>query len=557
MLEFGTRSQPKFGRIRAEGVREVRGADATIDLELLPWGRMGEPNNLLYLSFDAELPVLLRDSAGHYRLETASYAPSSDARVGRRAALFIRRENRIVIRSPQELWPGRGPLNNFTIEFWIKPVHFSRKNVLFRKQALAPILESQSAAGIEIYLQDGRVHVALFSLFRDMRARKRSLHLISRSSVRRGSWQHVVFGYDAGQGRAALYIGGREEEVAFARDEEGTWSAAFSQLDRSPIVIAESYMGLLDEFRIAEGAPRGEEGIRNSVYPSLRYHPVYLNAEQPSGKVVSHVMRLPDGRLARRADLEVRGLEPKGAALNFFVRASNSRFSMDTTARELPWRLVRSKAQLADFTYWQWKAELRADPRGTGSPQLRDVRLTYTPYPRPVPPQGPVVIEGLTRGEQITLEWIRNPESEVKERGGYIVYYGYRPGEYLGRVRLAIANGRPRRINYEPLDQMPLTPAEEKLRKRRPEAFRQRFTNRVRLSLTNALIEENIVVANRVPEGVASPPRPRSAGMPLLTRNRTYYLSVAAYFRTRTGAVLESPLSREVVAVLRPASPER
>ena len=556
-LEFGTRRHPKFGQIRLQGVREVRGADATTDLALLPWGRTGDANNLLHLSFDEELPVLLRDSAGHYRLDRVSYAPSNDARVGKRAAMFIHRENQIVVRSPQELWPGRGPLNDFTIEFWIKPVHFLRRNVLFRKQALAPILEAQSSAGMEIYLEDGHVHVALMSLFRDMRGRKRSLHLVSKTSVHRGQWQHVVFGFQASLGRAALYMGGLEEEVALARDPAGTWRASFTQLDRSPIVIAESYMGLMDEFRIARGAPRGEEGIRNTVYPSLRYHPVYLNAEQPSGLVVSRVIRLPDERLARRADLRVRGIEPKGAALNFFVRTSDRPFADDTPTGDVPWRLVRSGARLVDFAYWQWKAELRADPLGRASPQLRDVRLEYAPYPRPVPPQEPAVIEGLTGGEHVTLEWLRNPESEVKALGGYIVYYGYRSGEYLGRVQYSVIAGRPQAINYGSINALPLTKAEARLRQRQPRAFLRRFTNRVRLTLTNPLIEENLVIINHVPDGATSPARPRSSGMPLLTRNRSYYFAVAAYYRTRTGMVLESPLSKEVVAVLRPARTER
>ncbi len=557
VLEFGTRAHPSFGRVHMEGVREVRGRDATPEWELKPWGHMGDAGNLLYLSFDEEVPALLRDAAGHYRLETAAYAPSDDSRVGRRSALFVRREHRIVVRSPEELWPGRGPLDDFTIEFWLKPVHFSRKNTIFRKQSLEPTLTSQSPAGIEIFIRDGRVHVLLQSVFRDMQGRTRSLQLVSRTQVRRRTWQHVVFGYEAARGRAVLYVGGREERVASARDRAGIWTASFSRLDRSPILIAESYLGLLDEFRIASGVPRGEDSLRNSMYPSLRYNPVHLNARQITGRLTSKVMRLPGERPARRAALQVTGTEPAGSALNFFVRTSNRPFTDRTPASSVPWRLVDSRAHLSDFAYWQWRAELRADPMGDRSPRLQEVRLEYTPYSVPVPPQQPGVVRELTRGERVTIEWTRNPELEVAGSGGYIIYYGYRPGEYLGRLQFVFEDGKARPINFRPIETLPLTPAERRLRARRPDAFARQFTNRIRLVVTNELIEENIVHLNRVPDDVESPPRPRSAGKPLLTRNRTYYVALSAYYRTPTGLVIESPLSKEVVAVLRPARERR
>lgn len=550
-LEFGTRNQPAFGKLSLTGVRIVRGTDATPDLTLRPSSHSGDPKNLLHLSFDEEVPAQLRDTTGNYRLNRISYYPSADARVGRRAGLFIRKENRLVVRSPQELWPGRDILDDFTIDFWMKPVHFGHRNILFRKRSLSAALEQGRNAGFEIYVQDSRLHVLYRSLFYDLKGRSRSVHLVSRRNIQLREWQHVLVSYTAASGRVALYLGGREEQVALAKDKGGIWQARFGRLDRSPLVIGESYLGLLDEFRISRGAPGTEQDIRNSVYPALRYHPVVLNAEQPMGVAQSAVIALARGRLARKADLMVSTREPRGAALNFYVRSSAKPFTAQTPAHELPWRSVRGRARLMDFAYVQWKAEFRAEPTGEQAPTLRSIRLSYTPYPRPVAPQAPAVVEGLSGSRRIGLEWLANPEPEVRRNGGYIVYYGYKPGEYLGQIRFDLADDRLRPINSVPLEELPLTAREQNLKKQRPRSFQKELTNRVRLVLSNRVIERNLIAAND-PGQSESPKRPTLAGLPLLQTNRTYYVAISAYYKTRSGTVLESKLSKEIIAVLRP-----
>jgi len=552
VIEMGTRRVPRFGRLRLGGTEIFQGGDSTRDIRLRSRSHTASPDNLLHLDFDARLPALLRDAAGNFSIRQSSYIFTSDARAGRGAALFNRLENRIVINSPEELWPGTGAMADFSIEMWLKPAHFGRQNMIFRKSGLETSFTDGIPRGIEIFTRHQRIIFFCRNLFRDSRGRLRTVRLNSRTGLVTGRWVHFLVSFRASSGKLVMYLNGREERVRFARDRSGVWPAGFGRLDRSPMVIGESYVGIIDEFRIAGTAHDFPGKTAHTAYRPLRYDAMHLIGEQKTGFAVSEVIALPRSHISRRARLRYRSLEPGGSALNFWIRTSLRPFRADASPRRLPWRRLHNGAdKLAAFSHFQWKAELRPDPDGKFTPVLKEIRLAYVPHQRPVTPRNlHVVTEGPRNGRdlfpsrQACLEWSRNPEPRVhSERGGYFVYYGVRPGEYLGRlVYRENARGQLVPINTPAAENMPITESERKLRRFRPRAFRRTLGGRMRLLITNDLIERNIIRLRR--EGA-------DARMPLLRNNRTYYFAVSAYFRTIDDILLESRLSREAMAVLR------
>src|SRR5690606_32901269 len=116
-------------------------------------------------------------------------------RVGSRAALFNRKENVIQLHSPEELWPGVGPVSDFSIELWIKPTHFSWKNSIIRKRGLGSSLATGRETTFELFLQHRRVQIQFRNLFRDVKNRRRMVRLVSRSTLRARQWTHVIFSY--------------------------------------------------------------------------------------------------------------------------------------------------------------------------------------------------------------------------------------------------------------------------------------------------------------------------------------------------------------------------
>ncbi|MCB1324891.1 MAG: hypothetical protein H7A21_18035 [Spirochaetales bacterium] len=527
-VEFGTPARPDFTGVRLQGTELFRGTDATRDIRLQPRSAH-MANNLLYLDFDQELPHLLRDAAGRYQVLQANYIVSPEGRA-RRAALFSRLENRVEIASPEELWPGLLPLNDFTIEMSIRPIFFYRRNVIFQKTTL---LDGEKR-GLEIYIEGEHVIVSCWQLFEGSDGVRHTVQLRSHTSLKPNEWVQIRLSFEAARGRLALFLDGQESHVVRAGDSGGVWQAHFHPLDRSPMILAESYAGLLDEFRIL-GRASGEGG--NTQYAAAQIDNDRLAGHQQSGVVLSEVMPGPDRFGAVHAHLAYEGEEPDASMLNVWVRTSNAPFSTDTRESELAWRRVPvAGMDLGDFRYLQWKAELKSDPGGNYSPILKSLRLTYESMRAPTTPRELRVVEGLTDPDQVGLEWVRSPEREIDEHGGYFVYIGLRSGEYAGRIQYVVRDGRAVPIRFEGLERLPLSTAEAMEQRLRPEVIRRLLDNRVRLVVTNELIQQNIALD------------PRRRLLPFLRAGEVLYFAVSAY----NGRGGESELSEEVFARLRP-----
>ncbi len=535
IIENGTRSRPEFNGVHLLGTESFRGRDTTQDIRLRSVSYMGDPDNLLYLDFDTELPALLKDVSGHFRIRESSYISIREARIGSGAALFNRADNRIVIDSPEELWPGPGELSDFTIELWLKPGHYYNKNMIFQKAALEPGMLAGEKKSLELFIQREHVYFHLENLFTDENNKKNSLTLVSRETIPLGRWTHLTLTYQAGRNRLAMYLNGREDRVI---QTVGGWRAGFSKIDRSPLVIGGNYSGHLDEFRISGRAISPERGENNFT----TYAPMQGDAGrefQPGGEVLSEVTRLKEGRIARTAKLRYSADLPTGTILKFWVRFSRQRFDRDTPERLLPWyRVDRMTDKLPPFSYVQWKAELKADPLGHQTPVLKEVAVEYSPFETPGAPKQIQIVPGLTGDRQICLEWSANPQGTPGQGMRYSVYYGVRPGEYTGMIQLRVQDGRTLPIELQKTNQLPLSATERVRYSNFPEMKEKILANRVRLIIDNDLIIANMKRSGRL-------------DMPLLENDRAYYFAVTAFTLNRD-LKQESDHSQEISTVLKP-----
>jgi hypothetical protein len=96
------------------------------------------------------------------------------------------------------------------------------------------------------------------------------------------------------------------------------------------------------------------------------------------------------------------------------------------------WKPVGNGEELNDVTglYCQVAVELFADGDGQKTPSITELTIDYTELPLPLPPFSVKAIAG---NEKVTISWSYSVDDTV---GGYFLYYGTRPGEYLGRVAL-------------------------------------------------------------------------------------------------------------------------
>ncbi len=513
-LESGSRRNPDFAGVMLDRTEKFRGDDTTQDIRLSHFNYAEDPGNILFLNFDNELPFLLKDISGNFAIRESNYIFTADSRIGRGAALFNRIGNKIVIGSPEELWPGTGPLDDFTMELWINPGYFYRNNTVFKKVGMMEGVKR----GIELSIHDDRAHFSLYNMFEDGEENRHTIELRSISRIPIKEWSHIAVAYRAAEGRLLMTLNGREEGTANARGRSGVWRASFHPLDRSPLILGESYSGIIDDFRITSEFSPDAGG--SALFPPVHVNAVNARSEQMTGSVVSSVLAPARGRKSAYGRLAYSADMPPGTGIDFLIRYDTKPFTVDTPEDVIPWRRIDIRTdRIPPFSYLQWKARLRGEADGRATPVLKEVKLDFAPIFAPHTPTNLRSVPELTQDRVVCLEWSKSPEGSVQQTGGYYVYYGLRPGEYLGRLDYRFGGAGPERIRHIPLPSE-LTRGELQESKEHPDSLNRKLHNKIRLLITNEIIERNMV--QRMRDG-------RPVTLPLLDNNRTYYFSVSAY----------------------------
>ena len=467
----------------------------------------GADSNILYLDFESQEPLSLKDQAGRSQIKEAAYFPSVKSHNGNYSALFHQASHQLQIQAPQMFFGKKEGHRNLTIEMWIKPIFFYQRSVLFKKEDQG----NGKKIGIEIGIENSgklkrRLYVHLRNLFSDSKQKRHSIYIISENQLERDQWQHIAFSWNEVKGKLTLYMNGKEEAIQFARESQEIWILEFTSSSNTPLLLASHYFGFIDEFRIS----RREVSPENGKLHMSRFNPLYFDydtqlSKQKTGLVVSKIHRLSDNQRAKFGRLSYVADIPHGTSINFYLRSSDQYFSYQSN---LPWERVKSGFQvLSPFQYFQWKAEFRSDPNGNHTPILKSIGLNYSLIESPPFPQHLRVIPELSKGLEVCLEWQASPRQAVHQ-GAYRIYYGLHPKKYFGY------------IVYKPSSE-----AES--------------SKKIRFFMNNHVIEKHLTKIQLA--------KKKSGKLPFLKHNRNYYFAVSAF-----DSLSESKLSPEVYAIIPP-----
>ena len=119
---------------------------------------------------------------------------------------------------------------------------------------------------------------------------------------------------------------------------------------------------------------------------------------------------------------------PSQTAVLFFVRSGENYYNWTDDYPE--WKPVENGRQIEGVTglYFQVAAELYPDGNGEHTPSITSIKLDYYELPEPIPP---FVVNAVAGNGTVTVSWNYSVDDTA---GGYYLYYGTRPGEYLGRM---------------------------------------------------------------------------------------------------------------------------
>ncbi len=192
----------------------------------------------------------------------------------------------------------------------------------------------------------------------------------------------------------------------------------------SQLEICPEYTGEIDDFRISR-KPYEIPEFQSAENAGKVEYTMYVPT---GGKFVSKPMIVSDGSMLNSitAEMDV----PSQTEICFYVRSGDNYYGWTDSYPE--WKPVKSGEQIKGVTglYFQVAAELFPDGDGEKSPTLTQLVIDYTELPEPLPP---FIVKAMAGNGSVTVSWNYSVDDTV---GGYYVYYGTRPGEYLGRVAL-------------------------------------------------------------------------------------------------------------------------
>lgn len=368
----------------------------------------------LLVHFNGETP---RDETGHWRLTprgSFSVTRADLAYMGAGAASF---------RAPGcqlDLFPDKSSLfgtnsvsGDFSIEFWLYPANVESGEILLLWKGARKDKSRSLTQQVSVLFSRNRLIFAFSNFFAPPAGGSSQVNLSGASLLVPRTWSHHLIRFDSSTGLLEYLMNGVTEATAYATrtGKEGGEIFLPSVGTASPVSIGTNYTGLLDELRFST---RWVDRPALDKYGSI------------PGRVTSPMVDLgwANTRI-KTIDAEFRA--PGDSGLAFFFRAGDA---PETWRDEYPqWRPFTPGSPLpadARGRYVQVRSELYSDPKGGTGPSLLSVTLNYLPD---IPPPPPGEILAVPGDGKITVRWKRVPDADLK---GYLVYYGYSPGEYYG-----------------------------------------------------------------------------------------------------------------------------
>jgi hypothetical protein len=394
----------------------------------------------LLLHFDAPSDA---DSTGRWALRPArSFALHADgALLGASSARFNGPDSALsLIPGPESLFGRDSSFRDFSIEFWLYPANADNGEVILLWQSLRKLPSGILPQQLSCAVTGGRLQWSFAGFFSrpysggraaaakaagqakagPAKARGASpadadtrIELRGRSALVPRAWSHHLLRFDGDTGLLEYLVNGRPEATAYATATGHEGGTVYEPIvgAPAPLKFCPEYSGLADELRISG---------RFVDQPSLK----------PFGRdpslVVSPVADLGFGN-SRLVAVDAQYKAPGTSSVEFAYRIADSWAAW--RSGEAVWTPLRPGEALPETArgrYVQVKAELYPDGTGRITPALSSITLRYEPDP---PPPAPARLIAYPKNGAVELHWTRVPEADL---GGYLVYYGERPGEYFG-----------------------------------------------------------------------------------------------------------------------------
>ena len=373
-------------------------------------------NTDLLLTFDDDK---FCDVMGNYTVMSNNLVPTHDSVKGTGAALSRGSKNGIILSgNKNSLFGHDGLAGSFTIEFWLCPSLAENGEMVF---------SWRSSLNDDVHSEYQMISAAFFNnhlewVFNNIFVPypRHEIHLSGVSTVVPNKWSRHTISFDQESGAFEYLVDGRTEAIKFVTlngHEYGTICYPILG-EKAGIVLCSDYVGKIDNFRISR-AYVGHENSEVFIGGNEKYR---ING----GKFITKPLLISQAAVINEINTLMN--VPSQTDIRFYIRSGDNCFGWTET--EPAWKEIvpGEKIEGIKGLYFQLSAELLPDGAGSQSPRLSEITVRYEEQNEPLPP---FAITALPGDGSVTLQWSHSVDDNA---GGYYVYYGNRPGEYLGRM---------------------------------------------------------------------------------------------------------------------------
>ena len=375
------------------------------------------------------------DLTGNYEILDSNFTFSKKAKMGKRAALSTAHGTGMTLKGKSgSLFGTQGFSGSFSIEFWLCPSIAENGEKVFSWRSSRTIEDYVNYQMITASFFNNHLEWKFSNVFDGWTENHGEIVLSCQRTIVPNEWTHHTISFDEHTGLLEYRIDGKTEALRFMTESgHERHGSIFTPILGVPaeIELCPLFTGSIDDFRIVRTSIEGEAS--SQAIPAFKALPKADNLSEmkydvyalSGGRIESQPLSVNPGSKLERVDAVVS--TPSETSVQLFVRGGDNYF--EWTDKNPEWKSVNKDGTIdgeISARYFQVAADLYPDGSGKKSPSITEISLKYTETALPLPP---FRISAAAGDSSVTLTWSHSLDDSV---GGYYVYYGTRPGEYLG-----------------------------------------------------------------------------------------------------------------------------
>lgn len=393
-------------------------------IELSKNARKNSSNTDLLLNFEGSN---IRDISNNYTVVKNDMLRMDGSVMGHYCGLSRGRGNGITLKgNPGSIFGTQGNPGTFAIEFWIKPSIAENGEIIFMWTSSRTVNDRVMFQMIQASFVNSHIEWSFRNVFDGYVKDNGELTLTSYSTVVPDKWAHHVLMFDEESGLLEYCIDGKTEDIKYlttSGHERGTiYQPSIGLPDN--ITICPSFTGSIDDFRIIRSLPSESKAALETESLQSISKEKYDSYNVTGGRFETQPISLTPGAVIEK--ISVIENVPSQTEIRYYIRSGDNFF--DWTDSYPEWKPVIPGKEIKNVKgkFVQIAVDMYPDGAGKKTPALTELSLTYFEPPLPLAPSRVKAVAG---DGFVDLSWNFSLDDTTE---GYYVYYGSRPGEYLG-----------------------------------------------------------------------------------------------------------------------------